>query len=169
MRRIVTFFLIALMLAPSAALAQNTSNLSTSDYLLVTRRDANGVGTPGAIPAPNTFDGIGIGYGTGTGAGAAVTQGTSRTTAVVIASYSGAITLFAAAGSATPASFTVTNSKVVATDTVIVSVKSSTTNLYEVFVTAVAAGSFQITFFTTGGTTSDSPAINFAVVHAATS
>jgi hypothetical protein len=33
-------------------------------------------------------------------------------------------------------------------------------------VTAVGAGSFQITFFTTGGTTSDSPVINFAVIKA---
>jgi hypothetical protein len=33
-------------------------------------------------------------------------------------------------------------------------------------VTAVAAGSFQITFFTTGGTTSDAPVINFAVIRA---
>lgn len=169
MRRIVTFFLIALMLAPSVALAQDTSNLDSNDYLLVTRRDSNSVGTPGAIPVLNAFDGVGIGYGTGTGAGGAVTQITSRTTAVVVNTYSGAVTLLAAAGSATPASFTVTNSKVAATDTIVLSVRSSTTNLYEVFVTAVAAGSFQVTFFTTGGTTSDSPVINFAVVHAATS
>lgn len=169
MRRIVTFFLIALMLAPSAAFAQNTSNLASTDSVLVTRVDANGNGTPGAINILHLMDGNGAGYGTGTGAGGAVTQITSRTTAVVLNTYSGAVTLLAAAGSATPASFTVTNSKVVATDTIVLSVRSSTTNLYEVFVTAVGAGSFQVTFFTTGGTTSDSPVINFAVVHAATS
>lgn len=170
MRRILTIFLAAItIITATPALAQNTSNPDSNDLVLVTRRDSDSIGTPGAIGILNTFDGVGIGYGTGTGAGGAVTQITSRTTSVTLNTYSGAVTLLAAAGSATPASFTVTNSKVVATDTIVLSVKSSTTNLYEVFVTAVGAGSFQITFFTTGGTTSDSPVINFAVVHAATS
>ncbi len=62
--------------------------------------------------------------------------------------------------------FTVTNSTVAATDTIVVSCKSSTTNKYLVFVTAVAAGSFELTFNTTGGTTSDSPVFNFAVIKA---
>lgn len=166
MRRIVSFILaLSLLLSPTVALAQDTSNLGSTDLVRVTRVDANGVGTPGGILVTKVFEGVGVGYNTG----AAITQGTSRTTAVVIASYAGAITMFTAAGSATPASFTVTNSKVRATDTIELSVKSSTTNLYEVFVTAVAAGSFQITFFTTGGTTSDAPVINFAVVRSAAS
>lgn len=166
MRRIVSFVLaLSLLLAPTAALAQNTSNLSSTDLVRVTRVDANGDGTPGGIGINKVFDGTGLGYS----AGSAVTQITTRTTGVTINSYAGAITLLAAAGSATPASFTVTNSKVRATDTIILSVKSSTTNLYEVFVTAVGTGSFQITFFTTGGTTSDSPVINFAVVRSAAS
>lgn len=147
--------------------AQNTSNLGTSDQLLVTRVDANSVGTPGAINVTKAFDGVGVGYGAGSGA--AITQGTSRTTGVTISSYAGAITLFTAAGSATAASFTVTNTKVRATDVIVLSVKSSTTNLYEVFVTAVGTGSFQITFFTTGGTTSDAPVINFAVMRSTAS
>jgi hypothetical protein len=166
MRRILGFFSIAALLAASLsvpAFAQNTSNLDSNDLVRVTRVDANNDGTPGAIGVNNTFDGTGIGYGS---SGGAVTQITTRTTGVTLSTYSGAITLLAAAGSATPASFTVTNTKVAATDTIILSVKSSTTNLYEVFVTAVGAGSFQITFFTTGGTTSDSPVINFAVVRA---
>lgn len=103
----------------------------------------------------------GLGYGTG--AGGAVTQITSRTTGVTLNKTAGAITLFAAAGSATWGSFTVTNSTVAAGDTIVLSVKSST-NLYLTQVTAVAAGSFQISFATTGGTASDSPIINFAVV-----
>ena len=78
------------------------------------------------------------------------------------------ITLFAAAGSATAATFTVTNTLVAATDTIVLSVKSST-NVYLVHVTAVAAGSFNITFFTTGGTSSDSPVINFTVIKGAAS
>lgn len=166
MRRIVSFILAAALLCvPSAALAQNTSALTSVDQVRVTRVDSNGVGTPGAVGVTKVFDGIGVGYFSGS----AATQGTSRTTTVPINAYAGAITLFTAAGSATPASFTVTNTKVNATDTIVLSVKSSTTNLYEVFVTAVAAGSFQVTFFTTGGTTSDAPVINFAVVRSAAS
>ncbi len=132
--------------------------MTTTSYLIVTE-DANGVGTNGAI----NINTAGVGY---TAGGGAVTQGSSRTTTVVCSTTSGAITLFTAAGSATPASFTVTNTLVVATDVIVLSVKSSTTNLYEVFVTAVGTGSFQITFFTTGGTTSDAPVINFAIVRA---
>ena len=106
----------------------------------------------------------GFGYGTGAAVGGAVTQLTNRTTGVTLNTPTGAITLYTTAGSATPASFTVTDSAVAATDTILLSVKSSTTNLYEVFVTAVAAGSFQVTFFTTGGSTSDAPVINFSVI-----
>lgn len=104
--------------------------------------------------------------GYATGAGGAVTQLTSRTTGVTLNKACGAITLFTAAGSATAASFTVTNSFVAATDCIVVSVKSSTTNKYNAFVTAVGAGSFEITFNTTGGTTSDAPVFNFAVIKA---
>lgn len=166
MRSVFRFILtLSLLFAPTIALAQDTSNLGSTDLVRVTRLDANNVGTPGGIVVTKVFEGVGVGYNTGS----AVTQGTSRTTAVVIPAYAGAITLFTAAGSATAASFTVTNTKVRATDTIVLSVKSSTTNLYEVFVTAVAAGSFQVTFFTTGGTTSDAPVINFAVVRSAAS
>ena len=105
----------------------------------------------------------GVGYGTG--AGGTITQITDRTTGVTINKCSGAITLVSAAGSATPASFTVTNSAVAATDVVIVNQKSGT-DLYEIFVTAVGAGSFQITSFTTGGTTTEQPVFNFAVIKA---
>ena len=107
-----------------------------------------------------------IGYITGTGG--AVTQITSRTTGVTLNKPSGAITLVSAAGSATPASFTVTCSSVAATDTVVVSQKSGT-DLYEIFVTAVAAGSFRITSFTTGGTTTEQPVFNYAIVKGAAS
>jgi hypothetical protein len=107
----------------------------------------------------------GLGYGTGSGG--AQTQLTSRTTGVTLSKTNGAITMFSAAGSATAATFTVTNTTVAATDVVHVSVKSST-NVYLVFVTATAAGSFNITFQTTGGTAVDAPVINFAVIKAVT-
>lgn len=105
----------------------------------------------------------GIGYSTG--AGGAVTQGTNRTTGVTLNKVAGAITLVSAAGSTTFASFTVTNSAVAATDTIIVNQKSGT-DLYEIHVTAVGAGSFRITFRTTGGTTTEQPVFNFSVIKA---
>jgi hypothetical protein len=107
----------------------------------------------------------GVGYATGQGTGCSVTQITTRTTTVICNGPTGQITLLAAAGSATPASFTVTNSTIEANDVIVLNQQSTVgANLYELFVTAVAAGSFKVTFFTTAGTTSDSPLINFAVI-----
>ena len=97
------------------------------------------------------------------GAGGAVTQLTSRTTGVTLNNSTGQITMFSAAGSATAATFTVTNSQVAATDTIILNQKSGT-NLYVLLITAVVAGSFNITFYTTGGTATDAPVINFSVI-----
>lgn len=103
----------------------------------------------------------GVGYKAG--AGGAITQITSRTTGVTLNAVTGAITLVSASGSATPASFTVTDSSVGTNDVVVVN-QDSGTDLYEIFVTAVGAGSFRITSFTTGGTTSEQPVISFAVI-----
>jgi len=103
----------------------------------------------------------GVGYATG--AGGTVTQGSSRTTGVTLNKTTGAITLFSAAGSATAATFTVTNSTVAATDVIVLNQKSGT-DLYDLMVTTVATGSFNITFRTTGGTTTEQPVFNFAVI-----
>jgi hypothetical protein len=135
----------------------NTPTLVTPDIGAATGTSLTATGT---IVSTGT---AGVGYGTG--AGGAVTQGTSRTTGVTINKTSGAITLFSAAGSATAATFTVTNSTVAATDVIILNQKSGT-DLYDLKVTAVAAGSFNITFNTTGGTTTEQPVFNFAVVKA---
>lgn len=107
----------------------------------------------------------GIGYGTGSGG--TVTQASSRTTGVTLNKTNGAITLVSAAGTATWQSFTVTNSTVAATDTIKVSQKSGT-DLNMIHVTAVGAGSFRISFATTGGTTTEQPVFNFAVLKAVT-
>ena len=105
--------------------------------------------------------GTAVGYATG--AGGTVTQGTSRTTGVTLSKRSGAITLFTAAGTSAYTSFTVTNTLVSATDTIIVNQKSGT-NTYLAFVTAVADGSFRITFSSVSGTASDAPVFNFVVI-----
>jgi hypothetical protein len=135
----------------------NTPALVTPDIGAATGTSLTATGT---IVSTGT---AGVGYGTG--AGGTITQGTSRTTGVTINKTSGAITLFSAAGSATAATFTVTNSTVAATDVIILNQKSGT-DLYDLKVTAVAAGSFNITFNTTGGTTTEQPVFNFAVIKA---
>lgn len=86
----------------------------------------------------------GIGYSAG--AGGAVTQLTNRSTGVTLSKITGAITTdttsLAAEASAT---FTVTNTTVAATDTVVLSIKSGANGgNTAVSVVAVAAGSFDI-------------------------
>lgn len=132
--------------APSVSAFGTDSNIN----LMLTPKGTGTVLTAGA----------GLGYGTG--AGGAVTQITSRTTGVTLNKATGQITMFSAAGSATAATFTVTNSTVAATDTIDLNQKSGT-NLYNLVVSAVAAGSFNITFYTTGGTATDAPVINFTI------
>jgi hypothetical protein len=100
-----------------------------------------------------------------TGAGGAVTQDTNRTTGVTLNKLCGAITLVSAAGSTSWQTFTVTNSTVAATDVVNICQKSGT-DLHLVQVTAVAAGSFAVSFATTGGTTTEQPVFNFTVIKA---
>lgn len=107
-----------------------------------------------------------IGFLTGSGAGGAVTQATSRATGVTLNTPTGGITLVSAAGSTTPFTFVVTCSSVAAVDTVLVNQQSGT-DVYEIFITNVAAGSFKITAFTTGGTTTEQPVFNYTVVKGA--
>lgn len=102
----------------------------------------------------------GLGFVAG---GGAVTQATSRTTGVTLNKPCGCITLVSAAGSTTPATFTVTNSFVAATDVIHVCQKSGT-DLYTLSVSAVAAGSFNITFNTKSGTTTEQPVFSFVVL-----
>ncbi len=125
-----------------------------------------GAATGTSLTATGTIVSTGTaGVGYATGAGGAVTQITSRTTGVTLNKTAGAITLVSAAGSATAATFTVTNSTVAATDVIILNQKSGT-DLYDLMVTAVAAGSFNLTFRTTGGTTTETPVFNVAVIKA---
>ena len=121
---------------------------------------ATSLTTTGAIFSTGT---VGVGYATG--AGGTVTQLTSRTTGVTINKTTGSITLFSAAGSTSATTFTVLNSTVVSTDVIILNQKSGT-DLYDLMVTAVNAGSFNITFRTTGGTSTETPVFNFAVIKA---
>jgi len=140
----------------------NISACTSTSMVMVTPVIGAATGTSltasGVIASTGT---AGVGYATG--AGGAVTQITSRTTGVTLNKTSGAITLFSAAGTTAATTFTVTNSTVAATDVIILNQKSGT-DLYDLMVTAVAAGSFNITFRTTGGSTTETPVFNFAVI-----
>ncbi len=107
----------------------------------------------------------GIGYATG--AGVAVTQLTSRTTTTPTtgAKTTGAVTLFTTtAVVGTYFSFTVPNTGIAVTDTVVLSVRGAT-NTYVAFVTAItAATSFQVTMASVVGTASDTPIVNFTII-----
>lgn len=102
----------------------------------------------GAVKGPSFIasapTGAGVGYTTG--AGGAVTQATNRTTGVTLNTLTGAITTNNASLAAeTAAAFTVTNSTVAVTDTVVVSIRSgSNGGNTTVIVNTVAAGSFNI-------------------------
>lgn len=112
----------------------------------------------GGITSNNSTGGIGY----ATGAGGSVTQTTSRTTGVTLSKPTGLITLVAASGTTTWTTFTVTNTVVAATDYV-GATQVSGTNLYNVIVTNISAGSFKISISAVSGTTSESPTIRFFV------
>jgi hypothetical protein len=157
-------FTNAIMVTPAlgTVASGNISACTSTGMVLTTPNIGVATGTSlttsGVVASTGT---AGVGYATG--AGGAVTQITSRTTGVTLNKTTGAITMFSAAGTTTAATFTVTNSTVAATDVIILNQKSGT-DLYDLMVTAVAAGSFNITFRTTGGTTTETPVFNFAVI-----
>lgn len=138
-----------------AAVFANTPTLVTPNIGAAT---GTSLAATGAIKSSGT---AGIGYATG--AGGVVIQATSRTTGVTINKITGQITLFSAAGTTSATTFTVTNSTVATTDVIILN-QHTGTDLYDLMVTAVAAGSFNITFRTTGGTTTEQPIFNFTVI-----
>jgi len=108
----------------------------------------------------------GLGYGTG--AGGAVTQLTSRTTGVTLNKACGAITTNTTSlAAAAQATFQVTNSAVAITDTIVASIRSGQTNKEtKIYVSAVAAGSFDVTVHNQHASTAEIGAIiiNFAVI-----
>ena len=112
----------------------------------------------------------GLGYGTGSGG--TVTQITSKSTGVTINKTNGQIVTHNANLTAgNTASFTVTNSTVAATDTVIVHLASGgTAERYNILVDAVSAGSFVVTIHNYSvGALAQALTLNFAVIKAVTS
>jgi hypothetical protein len=138
-----------------AAVFANTPTLVTPNIGAAT---GTSLAVTGSLRSSGT---AGVGYSTG--AGGVVIQGTSRTTGVTINKLTGQITLFSAAGTTSATTFTVTNSTVNTTDAIILT-QHTGTDLYNLMVTKTTLGSFDITFRTTGGTTTEQPIFNFAVI-----
>ena len=113
-----------------------------------------------------------IGYSAG--AQGAVTQLTSKSTAVTLNKSAGRITMNnAALAGSTAVSFILTNSLISTNDTIIVCVSSNTTGsaagAYTTYVSYLAAGSALITMrnLTTATSYSEAVIINFAIIHGA--
>jgi hypothetical protein len=149
----------------AAALTDETgtgANVFANTPTLVTPVIGAATGTSLAVTGAVRSSGTaGVGYSTG--AGGVVIQGTSRTTGVTINKITGQITLFSAAGTTSATTFTVTNSTVATTDVIILN-QHTGTDLYDLMVTKTTLGSFDITFRTTGGTTTEQPIFNFTVI-----
>ena len=143
---------------------QNTTDNSLAGTLLVSTAIAQGITNAASLSqaalmqevATNLMAGPSSGnmlsvsataaWGYATGAGGTVTQASNKTTAVTINKPTGNIvTNNAAMINATNATFTVSNSLVVATDTPLVAVGAGTAASYKASVSQVAAGSFDIT------------------------
>lgn len=136
---------------------------------------AGGNGAFGALTATSsiksTSPSAGVGYATG--AGSTVTQITTRATGVTINAICGKIqtdTTSLAAGA--EAEFVVTNSAVAIGDVVVVSLRSGNTGVGTCFpfVSAVTAGTFNITISNLHASTAETGAcvLNFAIVKAVT-
>jgi len=141
-----------------------TGNVSVNTNKFNVTASNGNVASAGSILSSSSSGGIGY----ATGAGGTVTQGTSRTTGVTINTPCGQITLVSAAGSATPFSFTVSNSSVGANDLVDICQKSGT-DAYSAVVTAIGAGSFKVTVTDLTGTTTEQPVFTFCVTKAVAS
>ena len=115
---------------------------------------------------------IGAGSLIGPTDGGTVTQATNKGTGVTLNTESGQITMNdAALAAAAEVSFTVTNSKIAATDVVVACHGSAgTAGSYIVGVSAIAAGSFKVTVTNvSGGSLSEAIVINFVALKGASS
>jgi hypothetical protein len=99
----------------------------------------------------------------------AVTQLTSKTTAVTLNKSAGVITMNnASLATATNATFTLNNNLISANDTIILTLAGgqATPGSYNVFANALAAGSVSITLRNiSGGSLSEAVVVNYALIH----
>ena len=119
----------------------------------------------------SVFEAVG-GKAIGYVSGGAVTQATNKGTSVTLNTTSGQITMNnAALADAAEVTFTVTNDKVAATDTIVVNHGSGgTAGAYWLCVSTVAAGSFKISVGNlSGGSLSEAIVLNYNVIKGAAS
>ena len=128
-----------------------------------------GAVTPSTVVGTTVYATTEIGYSAA--AQGAVTQLTSKSTAVTLNNSAGRITMNnASLATATNATFTLNNTTISANDAVILTISGgqATAGSYNVFANALAAGTVSITLRNiSGGTLSEAVVINFAVIHCA--
>jgi hypothetical protein len=135
-----------------------TDNFSNNDLFLK---------STGPITSSNPVGGVGY---TADATGGAVTQGTSRATAVTCNGMTGAITVFSASqAAAATVAITINNTSVKTGDVIIVNHTSGGTIGAYAFTgnTIVNATSFKINITNiSGGTLSEAPVLAFAIIRA---
>lgn len=128
-----------------------------------------GAVTPATVVGTTVYATSEIGYAAA--AQGAVTQLTSKSTAVTLNTSAGVITMNnASLATATNATFTLNNSIISAKDAVVLTIASgqTTPGSYNVFANALAAGTVSITLRNiSGGTLSEAIVVNFAILHCA--
>jgi len=128
-----------------------------------------GATTPSTIVGTTVYATSEIGYSAA--AQGAVTQATSKSTAVTLDKSAGRITMNnASLATATNATFTLNNSTISANDAVILTISGgqATAGSYNVFANSLTAGSVSITLRNiSGGSLSEAVVINFAIIHCA--
>jgi len=126
-----------------------------------------GATTPSTIVGTTVYATSEIGYSAA--AHGAVTQATSKSTAVTLDKSAGRITMNnASLATSTNATFTLNNSIIGANDAVILTISGgqTTPGSYNVFANSLTAGSVSITLRNiSGGSLSEAVVINFAIIH----
>ncbi|CAB4134068.1 hypothetical protein UFOVP266_14 [uncultured Caudovirales phage] len=104
-----------------------------------------------------------------TAAQGAVTQATSKSTAVTLNKSAGQITMNnASLAGATNVTFTLNNSYISSNDVIVLNVNGGTTAAYNVYTSVLGAGSASITLRNiTAGALAEAVVLNFALIHCA--
>jgi len=126
-----------------------------------------GATTPSTVEGTTIYADVEIGYAAA--AQGAVTQLTSKSTAVTLNTSAGQITMNAASLAATTnVTFTLTNSTISAKDVLLLTVTNGTSASYNAFVSSMAAGSATITLRNiSAGPLAEAVVLNFAIIHCA--
>ena len=126
-----------------------------------------GAVTPSTVEGTTVYADVEIGYAAV--AQGAVTQLTSKSTAVTLNTSAGQITMNAASLAATTnVTFTLTNSTISAKDVLLLTVTNGTSASYNAFVSSMSAGAATITLRNISASPlAEAVVINFAIIHCA--